>query len=84
MEYKKRMNLLDNTPNERTKFRTKNWVEINDGSYGTYNAGSQIRFKTSMIRSRLCDYSDAYILVKLTIIVENTRTKAVPNSINKI
>ena len=46
MEYQKIINLLDNTPNQPTKFRTKNWVEVNDGSYGVYNIGSQIKFKT--------------------------------------
>ena len=63
MEYEKIINLLKNTPNQPTKFRTKNWVEINDDSRGTYNTNSQIRFKTSMLRSSLCDYSEAYILV---------------------
>ena len=53
------INLLDNTPNQPTKFRTKNWVEINDDSRGTYNTNSQIKFKTSMLRSSLYDYSDA-------------------------
>ena len=43
---------------------TKNWVEINDESRGTYNVNSQIKFKTTMLRSSLCDYSDVYILVK--------------------
>ena len=43
-------------------FRTRNWVEINDESRETYNASNQIELKTSMIRSVLCDYSDAYIL----------------------
>ena len=71
MEYQKIINLLDNTPNKPTKFRTKYWVEINDESRGTYNNNSKIRFKTSMIRSSLCDYSDAYILVKGTIKVAN-------------
>ena len=63
MEYEKIINLLKNTPNQPTKFRTKNWVEINDDSRGTYNTNSPIRFKTSMLRSSLCDYSEAYILV---------------------
>ena len=48
MEYQKIKNLVDNTPNQPTKFRTKNWVEIND-SRARYNAGSQIRFKTSKV-----------------------------------
>ena len=40
---------------------------ISDDSLGTYNTNSQIRFKFSKLRSRLCDYCDAYILVKETI-----------------
>ena len=39
----------------------------NDDSRGTYNTNSQIKFKTSMLRSSLCDYSEAYILIKSTI-----------------
>ena len=72
MEYQKLINLLDNTQNQPTEFRTKNWVEINDESCGTYNTNNQIRFKTSMLRTNLCDCSDAYILVKGTITVVNT------------
>ena len=44
------IDLLDNTPNEPSKFRTKNLVEINDKSRGTYNANNQIKFKTLMMR----------------------------------
>ena len=72
MEYQKIINLLENTPNQPTKFSTKDWVEINDESRRTYNTNSQIRSKTSMLRSSLCDYSDAYILVKGTLTVRNT------------
>ena len=72
MECQKLINLLDNTQNQPTEFRTKNWVEINDESCGTYNTNNQIRFKTSMLRTNLCDCSDAYILVKGTITVVNT------------
>ena len=61
--------MLDKTPNQPCKFRTKNWVEINGDVHGTYNKDSQIRFKTSMLKSSLCDYSDAYILVKRTITI---------------
>ena len=64
MEYQKIANLIDDTSNKPSKFRTKNWVEINDESRGTYNVNSQIKFKTTMLKSSLCDYSDAYILVK--------------------
>ena len=45
MEYQKIINLLDNSPNQPTKSRTKNWVEINDDSRWTYNTNSQIKFK---------------------------------------
>ena len=69
MEYQKVINLLEKTPNQPTKFRTKKWVEINDESRGTYNTNSQIKFTTSMVRSSLCDYSDAYIIVSGTITV---------------
>ena len=50
MEYQKIINLLENTPNQPTKFRTKNWIEINDYSRGAYNSNSQIKFKTFMLR----------------------------------
>ena len=61
--------LDDNKSNQPSKFRTKNWVEINDESRGTYNVNSQIKFKTTMLKSSLCDYSDAYILIKGTITI---------------
>ena len=64
MEYQKLENLIVDALNQPSKFRTKNWVEINDESRGTYSANSQIKFKTTMIKSSLYDYSDAYILVK--------------------
>ena len=72
MEYQKIANLIDDTSNQLSKFRTRNWVEINDKSKGAYNVNSQIKFKTTMLKSSLCDYSDAYILVKGTISVNNT------------
>ena len=72
MEYQKIINLLDNTPNQSREFRTKSWVEINDKSRRTHDANSQIKFKTTMLKSSLCDYSDAYILTKGNITVDNT------------
>ena len=81
MEYQKIENLIDETPNQPSKFRTKNWVEINDKSKGACNVNSQIKFKTTMLKSSLCDYSDAYILVKGTISVNNTADEgAAPNN----
>ena len=61
MEYQKIINFLDDTPNQPTKFRTSNWIEKNDATRGTYNKGNQTKFKTSMLESSLCDYSDVYI-----------------------
>ena len=72
MEYQKIINLLDDETNQPPKFRTKNWVEINDESRGTYKARNQIKFKNSMVRSNLCDYSDACIHVKGTITISST------------
>ena len=60
--------MLDSASNKPSKFRTRNWVEINDKSRGTYTS-NDIKFKTTMLRSNLCDYADAYILVKGTIAV---------------
>ena len=68
--------LYDNKSNQPSKFTTKNWVEINDESRGTYNVNSQIKFKTTMLKSSLCDYSDAYILVKGTITIDGAGADA--------
>ena len=51
-------------PNQPSKFKAKNWVEINDESRGTYNVNSLIKFKTTMLKFSSYDYSDACILVK--------------------
>ena len=76
MEYQKIANLIDDTSNQPSKFRTKNWAEINYESRGTYNVNSQIKFKTTMLKSSLCDYSDAYILVKGTITINGVGADA--------
>ena len=65
MEYQKIANLIDRESSSKSsEFKTNNWVEVNDESRRTYNVNSQIKFKTTMLKSSLCDYSDAYILVK--------------------
>ena len=64
MEYQTTINLRDNTSNQLSKL-----IEINDQSRGVYNTNSGIRFKTTMLKSSLCDYSDAYILIKGTIAI---------------
>ena len=58
MECQKIINLLDNTPDQSSKFRTKNWVKVNDESRGACNINSQIKFKSSVLKSSLCYYND--------------------------
>ena len=68
MEYQKISNLLESTSDNLSKFRTRNWVKINDESRGNY-ANSDIRLKNTMLRSNLCHYADSYILVNRTITI---------------
>ena len=75
--------MIDDTSNQPSKFKTKNWVKINAESRGRYNVNSQVKFKTTMLK-KMCDYSDAYILVKGTITVNTTAVAdADANSTNK-
>ena len=83
MEYQKIANLLNDESNKPSKFRTGNWVEINDDITGVYCPNKQIRFKAAMLRSSLFDYSDACILVKGNISVNNTAGAAAANNTNK-
>ena len=83
MEYQKIANLIDDTSNQPSKFRTKNWVEINDESRGTYNVNSQIKFKTTMLKSSLCDYSTPYILVKRKITITGAGADAATRQADK-
>ena len=64
MEFQKNVNFLDATSDEKDlpTFVTKKWIEVYDQSEGNYNVNKEIRIKTSMLRSDLCDYSDAYIV----------------------
>ena len=76
--------MIDDASNQPSKFKTQNWFEISDDSRGTYNINSHIKIKTTVLKSSLCDYSDAYILVKGTITVNNTAAAdADANSTNK-
>ena len=69
MEYQKITNLLGNILDKVPRFITKKWIEVHDQSGETYSTNRQIRFKTSMLRSDLCDFSDAYIDVKRIVTV---------------
>ena len=79
MEFQRIVNFLDTTSDHKDlpRFVTKKWVEFYDQSEGNYDVNKEIRIKTSMLRSDLCDYSDAYIVVKGTITVLR------PNAVKK-
>ena len=67
METQKIVNLLNASGNESSKFATRKWYIINDQNNGEYGEedenGATIKFETKVIKSSLCDYSDAYVLV---------------------
>ena len=72
MEFQKITNFLDTTLDDKDlpRFVTKKWIEVHDQSGGNYNVNKEIRIKTPMLRSDLCDYSDAYIVMEGNIIVD--------------
>ena len=74
MEYDKINNLLDSESENLSKFVTREYVRVNSLS-NTYNENKSIRFKTPMLRSDLCDYADAYILVNGTIKVAGNQPR---------
>ena len=75
MEFLKIVNFLDTNSDNKDlpRFVTKKWVEVYDQSGGNYNVNKEIRIKTSMLRSDLCDYSDSYIVVKGNITLEGDK-----------
>ena len=86
MEYQKITNLLSTTIDEIPRFITKKWVEVYDQSGSAddrYKPSKQVRFKTSMLRSDLCDFSDAYIVVKGDITLTETNGKVIIDMRNR-
>ena len=79
MELQKVVNLLDTASddNDLTRFVTKKWIEVYDQSGENYNINKEIRIKTLMPRADLCDFRDAYIVVRGAIAVK------VPNNARK-
>ena len=71
MEFQKIINFLNITSDDKDlpRFVTKKWIEVYDQSEKNYNSNKEIRIKTSMLRSDLCDFSDAYIIVIANLIV---------------
>ena len=79
MEYQKVTNLLCKTPDEVPRFITKKWIEVHDQSGSAedrHKPSERIRSKTSMLRSDLCGFSDAYIVAKGTITVTDPNNDA--------
>ena len=72
MELQKIVKLLDITSYNKDlpRFVTKKWIEVYDQSERNYNVNKEIRIKTPMLRSDLCDFNDAYIVVKGDITVD--------------
>ena len=77
MTYPKITNLLENISNQLF------WIEVNDQSRGVYNTNSDIRFQTTMLKYSLCDYSDAYILVKGAITITGTEADAAARQVDE-
>ena len=72
MEYQKIKNVLDSIPDKVPRFVTKKWIQVQSETYST---NKQIRFKTPMLRSGLCNYSDAYYVVKGVVTVEGAEDR---------
>ena len=83
MEYQKIINLLENTPNQLNKFRTKRWVEVKVEHVELTTLIVKLNLKL-ILRSGLCDYSDTYTVVSLTITVSNTAATGAPANNRKI
>ena len=86
MEYQKITNLLGPMLDEIPRFITKKWVEVHDQSGSADDRckpNRQIGFKTSMLRSDLCDYSDAHIVVKANITLKKTITRGFIDARNR-
>ena len=77
MEAQKIVNLLNGYDNENSKFATKIWYVLDSESNGNYSKDEEIKFLIRSIELRLCDYSDAYILVtgSIRITRSNQNTK---------
>ena len=76
MKFQKIVNFLETISDNKDlpKLVTKKWVEVYDQSQGNYDVNKEIRIKTSMLRSDLCDFSDAYIVVTGNIVTKKIFT----------
>ena len=83
METQKTINLLNDSSNEQSEFATKRWYVIDSQTTkGKYKQGDTIKFETQTIKSSLCDYSDAFIIVtgNITVAANNNTDAAFKNS----
>ena len=84
MEYQKITKLLGSTLDKVPRFITKKWIKVYDQFGEPFSTNKQIKFKTSILRSDLCDYSDSYILVKLKItVIEGANNHTNSNAYDK-
>ena len=86
MEYQKVTNFLDTASGNVPRFITKKWVKVHDQSGSAddrYKPSKQIRFKTSMLRSDLCDFGDAYIVIKETVTLTKTNRRGIIDKRNR-
>ena len=70
MECYKIVKLLNNSTASTfvtKKQKKQKWIEGNDLSCGKYSFNKSTEFKTSMLRSNLCDYSDTYIAMHILL-----------------
>ena len=82
MIYQNITNLLGNRSDNVPRLITKKSVEVHDQSGNTkkrYKPSKQIRFKTSMLQSDLCDYNNTYLVVKGTIFIEARNNRDIKN-----
>ena len=69
MAYQKIANLIDDTSNQPSKFRTKNWVEISDESRRAHNVNSQIKFKTATLLVYVITVMHIFLLRELLVLI---------------
>ena len=84
MEYQKIANLLGTTSDNVPRFITKKWMEVYDQSGGSYNINKKIRFKTSLLRSDLSNYSDTYVVAKGAIIIKGIDNRDIKKQVFSI
>ena len=77
METQKIINILNNSENEYSKFVTKKWYLVDSGAKGNYSHENIIKFLTNLLKSSICDYADAYVLVtgNIAVVGDDNNTK---------